>query len=167
MPAPPAPPPLRPPPIRGGPGKGFRLDPSMAVKAIEAVKAALPLLTAGPPIVRTGPAGDVHADVPVMYMDFAVDRVHYDPYAKAPSPKGRPVRAWGVSVDPEEARSVVEAALREAWVVEAAEFRDPEDAWAVPVAWRNVIILHVKVSYDGSELVPDYGLTEEVRRYAL
>ncbi len=160
-------PPARPPPIRGGSGRGFSIDPNLAAKAIDTVKAALPLFTVGPPIIRTGPAGDIHADVPVMYMDFAIDRVHYDPYTKSPSPKGRPVRAWGVRVDPEEARSAVQAAIKEAWVVEAVEFRDPEDAWAVPVAWGRLIIMHVKVSYDGRELIPDYGLTEEVRRYAL
>ncbi len=162
-------PPPAPPPIRGGWGRRRPegLNPELIVKAVETVKAALPLFTAGPPIIRSGPAGEVHADVPVMYMDFAIDRVHYDPYVKAPSPKGRPVRAWGVRVDPQEARQVIESALKEAVVIEAAEFRDPEDAWAVPVAWRGMIIMHVKVSYDGRELIPDYGLTEEVRRYAL
>ncbi len=156
------------PPVRGERGVvGRFFDVNLASKAIETAKLALRGFTAGTPIVRWGPAGEVHVDVPVMYMGFAVDRVHYDPVSKTPSPKGRPARSWGVSVDESEARRVIEEALRNAWVVEAAEFREPENAWAVPIAWRNIVIMHVKVSYDGSEIVPDYGLTGEVRRHAL
>ncbi|WP_456320831.1 hypothetical protein [Palaeococcus sp. (in: euryarchaeotes)] len=154
-----------PPPIIGD--RRESLNPEFVERAVETVRAALPFFTAGVPIIRRGPAGEIHVDAPIMYMDFAIDRMHYDPYARAPSPKGRPVRAWGIEVDPREVRVIVNSALKEARVIEAAEFREPEDAWAIPVAWGKFIILHVKVSYDGKELIPDYGLTEEVRRYVI
>ncbi|WP_457752928.1 hypothetical protein [Thermococcus sp.] len=155
-------------PIKGG-GKEDRkvFDPKLINRAIDVVKTALSLFTVGVPLIQRGPAGETHVDVPVMYMGVAIDRVHYDPYLKAPSPKGRPVRAWNIEIDPQEVRQTIEVALREAYVIEAAEFREPEDAWAIPVAWNRLIIMHVKVSYDGKELIPDYGLTEEVRRYAI
>lgn len=164
----PPPEPGPPPPVRGGPGRPIRsIDYGLAEAAIEAVKAALPYVYVGPPLIRVGPAGGVHVDVPLMYHDYALDHVHYDPYARAPSPKGRPVRVWGVEVREEEVRKVMEEVLREARVVDAVEYREPEDAWAVPLAWRHIIIAHVKVTYDASQLVPDYGLTGEVRRNVL
>nr|QEK14175.1 hypothetical protein FPV09_02535 [Thermococcus aciditolerans] len=46
-------------------------------------------------------------------------------------------------------------------------FREPENCWVVPVAWKSFIILHVRVSADEKELIPDYGLTEEVRRHGV
>ncbi len=49
--------------------------------------------------------------------------------------------------------------------LDAAEYREPERCWAVPLAWGPYLVAHVKVSSDGKEVVPDYGLTEEVRRY--
>ncbi len=157
-----------PPPVRGVWREGrSSFDPSLVVKAVETVKAAMPLFAAGTPLIRRGPAGELHVDVPVMYMNFAIDRIHYDPYSGAPSPKGRPVRAWGVEVNPQDVQHVVENALKEAHVIEAAEYREPEDAWAVPVAWKGIIIMHVKVSYNGEEIIPDYGLTEEIRRYIM
>ncbi len=157
-----------PPPIRGDwVERGETFNPEFVVHAVEAVKAALPVFTVGVPLIRRGPIGEVHVDVPIMYMNFAIDRIHYDPYSKAPSPKGRPVRAWRVDIDPQEVQRIVESALKEVHVVEAAEFREPENAWAVPVVWNRLIIMHVKVSYDGRELIPDYGLTEEVRRYVI
>lgn len=142
-----------------------QLSEELARRAIEAVKAALPYVVAGPPLIHRGPAGELHVDVPLMYHGFALDRIHYDPVAKTPSPKGRPVHVYGVEVRREEVVEVMQRVVRELRVVEAAEFRDPEDAWVVPLAWRLYIVAHVKVGYEGSELVPDYGLTEEVRRY--
>ncbi len=135
-----------------------------AGKAIETAARALAYVTVGPPIVRYGPGGEVHVDVPLMYQGFALDRVHFDPLAMAPSPKGRPVHVHGVRVDVEAVRRAMESALKELRILDAVEYREPEAAWAVPIAWRRFIVAHVKVSSDGSELIPDYGLTEEVRR---
>ncbi len=154
---------MTPPPI-GRKEPITELDLNSVSKAIETVKKAAQFFTAGIPIVRRGPAGEIHVDVPVMYMDFAVDRIHYDPVSKMPSPKGRPVGVYG-DINPEEVRREVEGILREIQVIEAAEFREPERAWVIPVVWNRLIVMHVKVSQDGGEIVPDYGLTEEVRRH--
>ncbi len=150
-----------PPPVRD---KFRPLDFEALDKAIRTAMEAYQLFTAGVPIVKRGVRGEVHVDVPVMYMDFAVDRIHYDPHAEAPSPKGRPVRAHA-EVDSQKVREAVENVLKEANVIEAAEFREPEDAWVIPVAWNKIIIMHIKVSENGEEIIPDYGLTDEVRRY--
>ncbi|NPA05314.1 MAG: hypothetical protein GXO09_04405 [Crenarchaeota archaeon] len=125
---------------------------------MEAVKAALPYMTLGPPLLHPGPGG-IHVDVPLMYQGFALDRIHYDPVSGEPRPKGMPVHAPGL---PEGFR--VRDFLRELCVVEAVEYREPERAWIVPLRWRVYIVAHVRVSEDGSELIPDYPLTEEVMR---
>ncbi|WFO74675.1 hypothetical protein J4526_06225 [Desulfurococcaceae archaeon MEX13E-LK6-19] len=155
-----------PPPIRGcsyQSSMGF--DYGLAVRAIETVKNLLTYLVIGPPLIKRGPKGEIHVDVPLMYQGFALDRIHYDPLSGTPSPKGRPVRALGVSVSPEQVKKNMDKIISELRVVEAVEFREPENAWVVPIAWKYLIIAHIKVSYDGSEIIPDYGLTEEVRRY--
>lgn len=159
-----APPP--PPSVRGPERRPSPINLECASRAIETVKAAL-LHNHRPPLIMYGPAGEVHVDVPLMYHGLALDRVHYDPGLRAPSPKGRPARAWGVRVDAGEVKAVMESVLKEVRVIDAVEYREPEAAWAVPLAWRNIIIAHIKVSHDGSELIPDYGLTEEVRRYVI
>lgn len=133
-------------------------------RAISTAKNALQLFTVGVPLIKRGPKGDVHVDVPVMYMNFAIDKIHYDPQSEIPSPKGRPVEAHA-EVDPQKIRERIDNILKEAYIIEAAEFRDPEDAWVIPVAWNKIIIVHVKVSENGKELVPDYVLTDEVKKY--
>jgi len=148
------------PPIRRAPiGESRILKQEDAKKAIELVKQALPFFRAGEPIVYPD-----HVDVPVLYLDFAIDGIHYDPRTKSPRPKGAPYHGEPSTGG---ARERVDEILGEARVIEGAEFREPEDCWIVPVAWKSFIILHVRVSADGSELIPDYHLTEEVRRHGL
>ncbi len=141
------------------------IDYRNALVAVETVKNALKFIQVGLPIIRRGLMGEVHIDVPIMYQGFALGRIHYDPYAKLPSPKGRPVRVLGISISSEEVRNTMEAIIKEVYVIEACEYREPESAWVVPLAWSSIIIAHIKVSSDGREIIPDYGLTEELRRY--
>ena len=149
------------PPIRRGPIRESRsLNPEDAARAIELVKQAVQFFRAGEPIVHPD-----HIDVPVMYLDFAIDRVHYDPRTGNPAPKGGPPHCEPSAAGDRGAKERIDEILKEAYVLEGAEFREPEDCWVVPVAWKNFIILHVRVSADGKELIPDYPLTEEVRRY--
>lgn len=157
-----------PPPIKP-PFKRPASQPSLedALRAINTVKEALPFIEAGPPLVHRGPRGEIHVDCPLMYQSFALDRVHFDVASGKPSPKGKPSLAEPVDVDLGDVRRAMAVLIKELWVVEAAEFREPEDAWVVPLAWKVFIVAHVKVSRDGGELIPDYPLTEEVMKHAL
>ncbi|WP_297438063.1 hypothetical protein [Thermococcus sp.] len=148
------------PPIRREPrAEDISLKPEDGRKAVELVRGALPLFRAGEPIAHPD-----HVDVPVFYLDFAIDMIHYDGKTKMPRPRGAPPHG-SAAVNRREAREVVDRVLKEARVLDAAEFREPEDCWVVPIAWKSFIIFHVRVSREGEELIPDYGLTEEVRRY--
>ncbi len=148
------------PPIRGLPHRVEPPGEEKAKKAVELVKEALPFLRPGKPIGR--PDG---VDVPVLYLDFAIDRMHFDPRSGTPLPKGFPGHFEGFELSGIEERT--EEVLKELRVLDACEFREPEDCWVVPVAWRSFVVLHVRVGRDGGELIPDYPLTEEVRRHGL
>ncbi|MCD6563209.1 MAG: hypothetical protein J7K23_04735 [Thermoproteales archaeon] len=136
-----------------------------SLKAIKIVSQAKPYLYPGPPLLRNGPLSIHHIDIPIMYHSYALDIMHWDPEKQMPSPKGRPVKIKSIKIKKEELQMYVNNILKETWIVNAAEFREPEKAWIIPVAWKNIIILHVKVSYDGTEIIPDYRLTEEIKRY--
>ncbi|CAB49407.1 hypothetical protein [Pyrococcus abyssi] len=102
----------------------------LARKAIDTVRKALPLFIPAPPIVHRDPEG-YHIDVPILYMDFAVDRVHFNAETNAPFPKGSPVSSK-VPPKSEEVVERMKAILEESRVLEACEFRKPERAWVVP-----------------------------------
>lgn len=153
-----------PPPIRRMPVPR-ELTPEVAETAIETVKNALPFFTAGMPIIHHTPHG-VNIDIPVMYLNVAIDRLHYDPKTESPLPKGLPGVECG-EIDPVRVKDRAREILKGLRVLEAAEFRKPENCWVVPVAWRSFIVLHVRISADGKELIPDYRLMEEVMRYGV
>ena len=162
-----------------------------AKSALDTVERALPYLVAGPPL--PGPPGPV-LDIPILYDGVALDRMHVSLRHMTPLPKGcaggecledpsarpRPypgpppatrcapaLTGHPEDVDLADVREAVEKALRELRVLDAVEYRGPEAAWAVPVAWRSLVVLHIRVSRDGSRLLPDPGLTAELRRLRL
>ncbi|MEB3851867.1 MAG: hypothetical protein LRS49_04735, partial [Desulfurococcales archaeon] len=84
------------------------------------------------------------------------------PAPPPPSPPG-PAAPAVMGVD----RGAVERVLGELVPVAAVEYRGPEAAWAVPLAWRGLLVAHIRVSRDGGSIVPDPGLTAELRRLRL
>ena len=108
-------------------------------------------------------------DIPVLYDGFAVDRMHFNPWTLEPLPKGCPEppshgpfgaeRPRGA----EDVRSAAERVLSEARVLDAAEYEAPRRAWRIPVAWRSLIVIHLRVD-DSGRVVPDEPLTMELRR---
>ncbi len=75
-----------PPPVRG-PREPPPISREEAERAIETVREVLPLITAGPALMRGGPDG-WHVDIPLMYQGYALDRIHLDTDRMEPSPKG-------------------------------------------------------------------------------
>ena len=138
----------------------------MAAKAIETAKATLAYVVVGPLLPR-GPSGDAELVVPLMYNGYALDRMHIDPQTLTPLPKGVPPPRVTEPTDKHSVAKAAEKAVEELRVVEAAEFRCPEDAWVIPLAWRQYIVAHLKVSGDGSEIISDQPLSEEVRRHVV
>ena len=133
----------------------------MAAKAVETVRVLVNYIVPGPLLVHHHPDG-LSIDVPVMYNGVALDRLHYDLSLQGFSPKGRPARVLVDSFDAGSVESRVRELFGELRVVDAAEFREPEDCWVVPLAWGSFIVAHIRVSRDGGEVVPDRGLTAEV-----
>ncbi len=137
---------------------------SRSQRAIETARAALRFIVAGPPLVHRTPEGLLRIDVPLLYNGFAVDRVHFNPKAMSPLPKGLPIHIYGEAPEPGAITKAMESVVAELRVIDAAEYREPEESWAVPLAWRALIVAHVKIRDFTWEVVPDYPLTEELRR---
>jgi hypothetical protein len=53
-------------------------------------------------------------------------------------------------------------AAQQLTVLDGAEFREPESCWAVPIAHQGRIVAHVKISSDGTRILPDKKAAEEL-----
>ena len=100
-----------------------------------------------------------------MYNGFVLDLIHFDPVSFSVLPKGIPGvgAAPGLNIDLVKIKEVVDEAIKGLVILQGVEFREPEDAWVVPGAYKNLIIAHIRVSADGSALIPDYHATTEMR----
>lgn len=147
--------------------KDLEEDAKSIDRAIEAARETLKHIILGPPLIKRGPRGEIHIDIPILYNGYALDRIHFNPYASSLSPKGRSVHAYDIEVDEKKIRAILEKVKDELEVIEAVEYREPEDAWAVPIKWNRYIVAHLKISRERGEIIPDYPLTEEVRRHVL
>ncbi len=135
------------------------------ILAIELVKKALPDFFVGNPWKRVHHHRRIEVKVPLMCNGFVLDLIHFDPVAFSLLPKGIPgvMAEPGLAVDLNRVKEVVEEALKEMVILPGVEFREPEDAWVVPGAYRNLIVAHIRVAADGSALMPDYHATTEMR----
>ncbi|MEB3852137.1 MAG: hypothetical protein LRS49_06135 [Desulfurococcales archaeon] len=136
--------------------------------AVEAAERAAQLLAPGPAIVRRGPRG-VEVEVPVMYEGVAVDSIRLDPATCRAMPKGMPHPPGGPSgaaCGEREAREEAARVIEGLRVLGAAEYRGPEGAWMVPLAWGHMIVVHLRlrVRRGTVEVLHDPRLTAEVLR---
>ncbi len=73
-----------------------------------------------------------------------------------------------LTVGSPEILSLAEARLKEMpqqiTVLDGAEFREPESCWTIPMAHQGRIVGHLKVSSDGSKILPDRKATEDLKR---
>ena len=83
------------PPIRREPRVEYRpLRPEDDKKAVELVRGTFFFFRAGEPIIHP-----THVDVPVFYLNFAIDRAHYDERTKVLRPKGAPSHGSQIGVN--------------------------------------------------------------------
>ncbi len=145
----------------------FNVDDDKAEKAIRTAVGILNFLSFSFPMVKRHPRGEVTIILPLMYNGYALDRVYFDPIKKRFLPKGKPYVFLYPDLNLKDIKEMAESLLKELRVIEAVEIRPPEKAWAVPIAWKRYIVAHIKIDEEGSNIIPDYPLTEEIRRHVI
>jgi hypothetical protein len=135
--------------------------PDNAIKAVAAARECIRFLTPGKVWTGRTPHGDFEVKGSLMLEDTAVLALHFSPEDGSVLPKG----LHGISESKPEVPGIVGSLLeniaKELEVLDGAEFREPESCWAVPVAYRNRIVAHIKVSGDGGDVLPDKKAQED------
>ncbi len=96
-----------------------------------------------------------------MLEETAVLALHFSPEDGSLLPKGLHSIGEGKAEIPDVVQSLLHEIAKEIEALDGAEFREPESCWAVPLAYRNRIVGHLKVKGDGSEVVPDKKAVED------
>ncbi len=165
--APPPPGPPSPPPPPPHTFPSTILPPlSNAALAVNTVQKAMPYLLPGKVWTRLGPRGEAEIKAAVIYEGVAVMVLHFNPENGSILPIGAHPKVFQVAPGIiEQIKSQLPQLIKKLRVLDAAEYREPERAWAIPIAYENLIVGHLKVYEDGIHLIPDYPATQEMRMY--
>ena len=170
QPPPPAPgmtPPPPPPPQPGSPSTGVYQDiinnASLAVATAQKAKA---YLSAGTVWSMTGPRGEVEVKAAIVYDGTAVAVLHFNPSSGSILPLGIDVVETGVSPQLiENIKRKLPTIVSSLKILNGAEFRAPESAWCIPLAYKNMIVAHLKIYTDGTHIIPNYPANQEMQAY--
>jgi len=135
-----------------------------ALKALETSRMCLKTLMPGKVWRHRGPHGETEMKASLTLDNVAVVVLHFSLEDGSLLPKG----LHGISEGKPGVVSLIETRLKEIpqklIVLEGAEFREPESCWAVPLAHEGRIVGHLKVSSDGTTILPDKRAAEDLDR---
>ena len=163
QPVPPPPPGQAAPPPQIGSLSKIQL--SNASLAVATAKKAKSYLTAGKVWAVIGPRGETDIKAAILYDGTAVAVLHFNPEDGSILLLGvHPI--VGMTTDQiENIKKEVPAIVEGLEVLDGAEYREPENAWVVPLAYKNMIIAHLKIYVDGIHIIPDYPANQEMQLY--
>ncbi len=138
---------------------------SNATLAVATAKKAKEFLTAGKIWTMTGPRGETDIKAAITYEGIAVAVLHFNPTDGSLLPLGFHPLTSGATVKLETIKSSLPGIIRSLEVLNGAEYREPESVWVVPLAYKGMIVAHLKVYVDGIHIVPDYPANQEMKAY--
>ena len=138
--------------------------PENAMKAVATCESSVAALAPGKIWRHRAPRGEFEIKACLLLNDQPVVVLHFSPEDGSLLPKGLHALTEGR----EEVVALVASRLKEVprnlTVLAGAEFREPESCWAIPIAHERRIVGHLKVSADGSKILPDRKAAEDVDR---
>jgi len=134
-----------------------------AVKAVAAAQRAVHLLKPGSIWEHRGPAGDMVFKAALMYRGRCISVIEFSPETGRLLPKGFcPIR-YRITVPKYKVKRELLSVVGILRALNGAEYREREAAWEIPIACRGAIVAHLKISRDGTRVMPDYPEEQEMR----
>ncbi len=137
-----------------------------AAKAVASARNVKRFLKPGSVWIYQGPAGDRGVRAALIYQGRCLATLEFDPVTGDLFPEGNHIPRPGglVSQDTLELiKRKLPVVVRELRCLAGAEYREPEAVWAVPLAFRGIIVARIKISRDGRRVIPDVPAEREMR----
>ncbi|WP_457755819.1 hypothetical protein [Thermodesulfatator indicus] len=135
-------------------------------QAVATAKQIEGFLSPGKVWVKRGPRGDIEVKGAILYQNSVVGVIDFNPINGEPLPKGIHVFAQSTEITLQKINEKLIGIVKNLKVLPAAEFREPEASWVFPVAYKQMIVAHIKIYHDGLRVVPDYPAQQEMKFYA-
>ena len=157
-----------PPPVPAVPATGVtgaQLPPGVALKAVTTARDAKKYLAPGKVWIDRGPAGEMTVKAAIVYQGVAVGALEFDPVSGAVLPRGYHSRVFSVAMPTDTIKQRLPNIVANLRILGAAEYRDPEHSWVIPLAYNAEVVAHIKVYQGGIHIVPNYPVTQEMQAY--
>ncbi len=128
-------------------------------------KKAKVYLTPGKIWTTVGPRGEIEIKAAILYDGTAVAVLHFSPVDGSLLPLGVHPIVNSSSVQIENIKNNLPSIVNALEVLNGAEYREPENSWVVPLAYKGMIVAHLKIYADGIHIVPDYPANQEMQLY--
>jgi len=119
---------------------------------------------------RVGPRGEVEIKAAIIYDGIAVSILHFNSSDGMLLPLG--IHPVEIGVSPQVIERVIKnvkrnlpAIVNSLKILNGAEYREPESVWRIPLAYKDMIVAHLKIYVDGIHIVPDYPANQEMQAY--
>ena len=145
-------------------GKGSYIKPTItAEQAISSVKAALPGLTVGKSIVKTGQRGEKKLEVTLVLDGKIVSRVRLNPATGEIMTKGQDVTVQEVLASQGQTAKIVEEAIPK---LEVASVRlGKQGEWIVDLTLNKVVVASISVHGGDGSILPDWKASRDATLY--
>ena len=144
--------------------KGSYIQPAItAEQAISSVKAALPGLTVGKSIVKTGQRGEKKLEVTLVLDGKIVSRVKLNPATGEIMPKGQDVVVQEVLASQGQAAKIVQEAIPK---LEVASVRlGKQGEWVVDLTLNKAVVASMSVHGGNGSILPDWKASRDATLY--
>lgn len=144
--------------------KGSYIKPTItAEQAISSVKAALPGLTVGKSIVKTGQRGEKKLEVTLVLDGKIVSRVKLNPATGEIMPKGQDVIVQEVLASQGQAVKIVQEAIPK---LEVASVRlGKQGEWIVDLTLNKAVVASMSVHGGNGSILPDWKASRDATLY--
>ncbi len=149
-------------PLPPPPQKPIEINMNNIPGVLATARKAKRYFSAGKVWVHRGPAGDIIIKGAILYRGTAIGTIRFNPVTGNILPCGYEPRQFYNKIPLEIARQKLPSILSDLRVLNGVEFRERENCWVVPLAYHHAIVAHLKVTYDGLSIVPDYPATQEM-----
>jgi hypothetical protein len=144
--------------------KGSYVKPTItAEQAISSVKAALPGLTVGKSIVKTGQRGEKKSEVTLVLEGKIVTRVKLNPATGEIMTKGQDVVVQEVLASQGQAAKIVQDAIAKLEVASVRLGKNGE--WIVDLTLNKAVVASIGVHGGNGSILPDWKATKEASLY--
>ena len=134
--------------------------------AVATAKKAKAYLKAGKVWSMIGHRGEIEVKAGILYEGKVVAVLHFNPADGSILPLGVHPIVNRISVQIKNIENNLYTIINALEVLNGAEYREPESVWVVPLAYKSMIVAHLKIYVDGIHIIPDYPANQEMLLYS-